>query len=140
MTGRKRHLVVDTLGLVWAVAVHSAGVQDRDGAKVVLARLLMLQVCGMLPRLARLWADGAYAGQLVAWARAAGGWTLEIVRRRDDVAGFVVLPKRWIVERTFGWLARYRRLSRDYETLPESGEALIRIAMISLMAHRLAPE
>ena len=140
MNGRKRHVVVDTLGLIWAVAVHSAGTQDRDGARVVLARLVMFKLCGMLPRLELIWADGGYAGQLVQWAKALAGWTLEIVKRCDDVKGFLVLPRRWVVERTFGWLGRYRRLSRDYETLPESSETLIRIAMINLMVHRLAPE
>ena len=140
MNGRKRHVVVDTLGLVLAVVVHSAGVQDRDGARAVLGVLAMHKLCGLLPRLKLIWADGGYAGQLVGWAKAAGGWVLEIVKRCDDVKGFVVLPRRWVVERTFGWLGRYRRLSRDYETLPESSETLIRIAMINLMVHRLAPE
>ena len=135
----KRHLVVDTLGLVWAVAVHSAAVQDRDGAKFVLARLIMLKLAGMLPRLKLIWADGGYAGKLVDWVSAASGWVLQIVKRSDDAKGFVVLPRRWVVERTFGWLGRYRRLSRDYETLTDSSETLIRLAMISLMARRLAP-
>jgi putative transposase len=133
-------VVVDTLGLVLAVVVHSAGVQDRDGARAVLGVLAVHKACGLLPRLRLIRADGGYAGRLVQWARAAGGWVLEIVKRCDDVKGFVVLPRRWVVERTFGWLGRYRRLSRDYETLPESSETLIRIAMINLMVHRLAPE
>ena len=140
MNGRKRHVAVDTLGLVWAVVVHSAAVQDRDGGRRVLGVLAVMRACGLLPRLKLIWADAAYAGKLVEWARAAGGWLLEIVKRADGVAGFVVLPKRWIVERTFGWLNRYRRLSKDYETLPENSETLIRLAMINLMAHRLAPE
>jgi putative transposase len=115
-------------------------VQDRDGAKLVLARLLMLKVCMLLPRLVLIWADGGYAGQLVAWVTAAGGWVLEIVKRSDDMKGFVVLPKRWIVERTFAWLGRYRRHSKDYEALPDSSEAMILISMINLMVHRLRPE
>ena len=94
----------------------------------------------MMPRLKPIWADGGYAGKLLDWAKAAGGWVLEIVKRTDDLAGFVVLPRRWIVERTFAWLNRYRRLSKDYETLPENSETLIRLAMINLMLHRLAPE
>lgn len=77
---------------------------------------------------------------MIAWIKAAGGWMMEIVKRRGDVKGFAVLPRRWIVERTFGWLGRYRRLSKDYETLAENSETLIRIAMINLMVHRLAPE
>ncbi len=134
MNGRKRHSVVDTLGLVLAVAVHAASLQDRDGAKLVLAKLV-----DHYPRLERLWADGGYAGQLVDWVRAMLGWTLTIVKRTDDLRGFQVLPKRWIVERTFAWLGRSRRLSKDYEGLPETSEAWIRIAMIHLMLKRLAP-
>ena len=131
--GRKRHLVVDTLGLLLAILVTAASVQDRDGAKRVLARLR-----GHAPRLRHLWADGAYAGALVDWVTTACGWTLEIVQRAAGTVGFVVIPKRWIVERTFGWLGRCRRLSQDYETLPETSEAFIRIAMIGLMTRRLA--
>ena len=131
--------MVDTLGLILAVAVHSAGVQDRDGARDVLARLMMVKLCGMLPRLALIWADGGYAGQLIGWVKAAGGWVLEIVKRCDDVRGFVVLPRRWVVERTFAWLGRYRRMSKDYEELTDNSETMIRLAMINLMVHRLKP-
>jgi putative transposase len=132
--GRKRHLAVDTLGLVLAVVVHSAAIQDRDGAKLVLAKL----AAGGFARLRLVWADGGYAGKLVDWVRETCGWRLAIVKRSDDARGFQVLPKRWIVERTLGWLSRYRRLSKDYEYLPESAEAMIRIAMIRLMLARLA--
>jgi len=125
---------VDTLGLVLAVVVHAASVQDRDGARLVLAKLL-----GHFPRLRLLWADGGYAGKLVDWVRDTCGWVLEIVKRSDDVTGFQVLPKRWIVERTFAWLGRYRRLSKDYEATTASGEAWVTIAMIHLMVRRLAP-
>ena len=131
--GRKRHLVVDTLGLLLAILVTAASVQDRDGAKAVLTRLH-----GRAPRLAHLWADGAYAGALVAWVQKVCGWVLEIVARVPGTKGFVVLPKRWIVERTFGWFDRARRLSKDYEVLPDTSEAFIRIAMITLMTRRLA--
>jgi putative transposase len=126
--------VVDTLGLILAIVVHAGNVQDRDGARLVLAKLL-----GFFPRLSLIWADGGYAGKLIEWARAMGGWTLQVVRRNDDLEGFVVLPRRWIVERTFAWLGRYRRLSKDYETLTDSSETMIRIAMINLMVHRLKP-
>ena len=132
--GRKRHLVVDTLGLVLAVVVHAANIQDRDGAKLVLAKLV-----GHSSRLKLIWADGGYAGQLIGWARHVGRWVLEIVKRSDDVSGFVILPKRWIVERTFAWLNRYRRLSKDYETLTNSSENVIYLAMIHLMVRRLKP-
>jgi putative transposase len=131
--GRKRHVIVDTLGLILAVLVHAGDIQDRDGARLVLERLH-----DRFPRLKLIWADGGYAGKLVDWVKATCRWTLEIVKRSDDIAGFVVLPKRWIVERTFSWLYRYRRLSKDYEQLPENSEAMILIAMINLMSRRLA--
>ena len=134
MKGRKRHLVVDTLGLVLAVVVHAANVQDRDGAKLVLQKLV-----GRFPRLTLIWADGGYTGQLIAWTKQLANWTLEIVKRSDDRHSFQVLPKRWIVERTLGWLGRYRRLSKDYEELTASSEAMVRIAMIRLMLRRLQP-
>ena len=133
MTGRKRHLVVDTLGLVLAVVVHPADVQGRDGAKLVLSKLK--EGCA---RLRLIWADAGYAGQLVSWAQTFGGWVLEIVRRSAQHV-FQVLPRRWVVERTFAWLGRHRRLAKDYEALPATSAALIQIAMIHLMIHRLAP-
>lgn len=122
------------MGLVLAVVVHAASIQDRDGAKLVLALLK-----GRCPRLKLIWADAGYAGQLIEWTRKLGRWVLEIVRRSDDVTGFVVLPKRWIVERTFGWFGRYRRLSKDYETLTNSSEAVIYLSMTHLMVRRLRP-
>jgi putative transposase len=133
VTGRRRHLVVDTLGLVLAVVVHPADVQDRDGAKLVLPVLKE-----GFARLRLIWADAGYAGQLVSWAQTFGGWVLEIVRRSQPHA-FEVLPRRWVVERTFAWLGRHRRLARDYEALPQTSETLIYIAMIHLMVHRLSP-
>jgi putative transposase len=126
--------VVDTLGLIIALVVHPANLQDRDGAKLVLAKLV-----GWLPRLKLIWADGAYAGKLIGWVKDLGGWLLQIVKRCDDVKGFVILPKRWIVERTFGWFGRYRRLSKDYEALTDSSESMIYLAMIHLMVRRLSP-
>lgn len=134
MTGRKRHIVVDTLGLLLAVVVHAANIQDRDGARLVLAKLV-----GRFPRLKLIWADGGYAGQLVEWARTFGGWLLEIVKRPLDSHQFQVLPRRWVVERTLAWLGRCRRLSKDYEELPQTSEAWVHIAMIHLMLRRLRP-
>ena len=133
MKGRKRHIVVDTLGLPLAVAVHPADIQDRDGARLVLTRLL-----GRFPRLQLIWADGAYGGKLVEWARTVGGWTLELVRRPPQQHTFQVLPRRWVVERTFGWLNLQRRLSKDYEALCETTETWIYIAMTGLTLRRLA--
>jgi len=126
--------------MILAVVVHSAALQDRDGALGVLAKLL---AAGSFPRLTLIWADGGYAGRLVRFLdrlKRSLGWALQIVKRTDDVKGFVVLPKRWIVERTFGWLGRYRRLSKDYEEQTRNSETMIRLAMINLMLHRLEPE
>jgi len=126
--------VVDTLGLVMAVVVHAANIQDRDGAKSVLRKL-----AGGFSRLSLIWADGGYAGKLIDWAFNFGRWVLQIVERNKDVKGFSVLPRRWVVERTFSWLGKYRRLSKDYESLPVSSETMIQLAMINLMIHRLKP-
>jgi len=131
--GRKRHILVDTLGLLLMVVVHIASIQDRDGAKSVLEK-----VKGRFSRLQLIWADGGYAGSLIDWVKEVCGWVLEIVKRSDAMKGFQVLPHRWIVERTFGWLGRYRRLSKDYEGLPETSEAMIYAAMTHLMVRRLA--
>ena len=123
---------MDIIGILLIVVVHSANIQDRDGAKLVLE-----QVKGTFSRLELIWADAGYSGQLVDWVKGMCGWILEIVKRSDDVKGFQVLPHRWIVERTFGWLGRYRRLSKDYEMLTESSQALIYAAMIHIMIRRL---
>ena len=115
------------------VLVHAASIQDRDGAKLLLAKAKQCY-----SRLRLIWADAAYSGKLVAWVLTTCSWTLEIVKRSDDAKGFQVLPRRWVVERTFAWLGRYRRLSKDYEALPETSEAIIYAAMIRLMVRRLA--
>jgi putative transposase len=134
VTGRKRHLAVDTLGLILAVVVHRADVQDQDGA-----RLLFDQVRHGFGRLKVIFADAAYARSgLPDWVHATFGWILQTVLRPVGVKGFVVLPKRWIVERTFAWLGRCRRNSKDYERIPESSAAMIQITMINLMSRRLA--
>jgi putative transposase len=135
---------VDTNGLLLAVVVHSAGIQDREGACLLLSGLVNP---AYLPRLSLIWADGGYsgggyAGKLVEWVcRRRDGLTLEIVKRsapQEGQEGFVVLPRRWVVERTFAWLLRWRRLHRDVEKLPESSQAWIYIAMTKLMLQRLA--
>jgi putative transposase len=135
VNGIKRHILVDTMGLLLIVIVHTANIQDRDGAKLVLTKLLQRLRCR---RLQRIWADGGYAGKLVEWVADKYQFVLEIVKRTDDMQGFVVLPHRWVVERTFGWLNRYRRLAKNYERKTESSEAMVQIAMIRLMLRRLA--
>lgn len=134
ITGRKRHLIVDTMGLLLAVVVQSAALPDQDGACFVLARMK-----GWFTRLRLIWADSAYGRNgLPSWVKETFGWTIQTVLRPVGIKGWVVLPKRWIVERTFAWIGRYRRNSKDYERLPESSEAMIKIAMIHLMLRRLA--
>jgi putative transposase len=123
------------MGLLLIVVVTAASVQDRDGAKLALQKL---QEKLALPRLKLIWADGGYRGKLVDWVKGTFSWVLEIVKRNDDVSGFVVLPRRWVVERTYGWLNNYRRLSKDYEELPETSEAVIYAAMMHIMVRRLA--
>ena len=130
--GRKRHFLVDTLGLLLAVVVHSAKLQDRDGVK-----LLLFKIRHTFPKLKIVWADGGYAGKLEDWVKRFFNWTLDIVRKREDAKGFELLPKRWIVERTFAWIGRYRRLSKDYECSVKTSEAMIYLAMIRLMLKRL---
>lgn len=121
------------MGLIMAVVVHCAGIQDRDGAKLVCMKLL-----GHFPRLSLIWADGGYADKLIDWMACFGGWVLQIVKRSDAANGFEVLPRRWVVERTFGWLMKFRRLSKDYEETVKSSEAWILLAMTNIMVRRLA--
>ena len=130
--GRRRHLLVDTLGNLLGVQVLPGDIQDREAARLLLAALARL-----LPRLRRLWADQNYTGSLGVWIQEQFGWTLEIVHKLPDQAGFVVLPKRWIVERTLAWFGRNRRLSKDYEFWPQTTESWIYLASIHLMLKRL---
>jgi transposase len=130
--GRKRHIVVDTLGLILAVMVTPASTGDRNAAQELLSR-----AAARHHRLRRVWADSGYTGMLVSWCATALNLMLTIIRRSDGQEGFVVLPKRWIVERTFAWLTRSRRLARDYERLPASSEAMILWSMTMVMTRRL---
>ncbi len=132
VNGRKRHIAVDTLGLLLAVLVTAASVQDRDGARPLLWRLRVAH-----RRVRLVWADAAYAGRLVVWAAAALGLRVDIIRRRLAHA-FQVLPRRWVVERTFAWISRYRRTVRDYERLPDHHQAMVTWAMTTVMTRRLA--
>ena len=134
ITGRKRHLAVDTLGMILTVVVHAASFQDQDGARQVFKKLKE-----KFSRLKVIFGDSAYGRSgLPAWVKKSFGWILQTVLRPVGIKGFVVLPKRWIVERTFAWLGRYRRHSKDYEKTTESSEALTYIAMTALMSKRLA--
>jgi putative transposase len=154
LSGRKRHVLVDTEGLVLRVKVHSAAVQDRAAVPLVLEG-----VHEEFPRLAHVWVDQGYTGRGKAWIEAQLGWSVEVVGHPPKPRGVWapigavidwealrpkgfrgVLPRRWVVERTFAWLGRSRRLARDYERKPEHAEAMIKIAMIRLMAARLAGE
>jgi len=159
--GRKRHLLVDTQGLVLKAKVHGAGITDRDGIKPLLEHAK-----DRFPRLSHLWLDGGYKGKSKEWIERALGWTVEVVQHPPKMApqevmkawarewakegiaidwekllppkGFRVLPRRWVVERTFAWLGQDRRMSKDYEKLPATSEALIYVAMTRLMVRRLA--
>ena len=130
--GRKRHLLVDVLGLILTVVVTPASVQDRDGADPVLR-----QAHREYPTLKKVWVDGAYNGQVIERIRLDTGLDIEMTKRTDDVTGFVVVPKRWVVERTNGWLGKYRILSKEYERTIESSRADVLHAMTSLMLRRL---
>ena len=132
--GKKRHILVDTQGLLMHALVHAADIQDRDGGALVMATLF-----GMFPFLLKLYADGGYQGPEFqrALKKSLARVNLEIVKRSDQVKGFVVLPKRWIVERTFAWLGRCRRLAKDWENLTRNALAFLRLASIRLMLRKL---
>lgn len=133
VTGRKRHILVDTLGLLLNVVVHSADIQDRDGARWVLDR----RTRHLFPFIERVFADAGYQGPKTAAIVAKSGcWKLEVVKR-NELHRFVVLPKRWIVERTLAWISHNRRLARDFERYVQSAAAFIRLAMIRIMLRRL---
>jgi transposase len=133
INGRRRHLICDTIGLLLMINVTAGDVTDRQAATDMLPALH-----GRFPTITKLWADSGYTGTLITWALAALHLVVTVIKRSDDVSGFVVLPHRWVVERTFGWLLRSRRLARDYERRPDSSEAMIRWSMTMLMIRRLA--
>jgi putative transposase len=136
ITGRKRHIVVDTMGLLLAVVVTAASVDDAAGGEQVLG----LVESDAFPRLRVIWADGKYhSHNLYAWIEENADYRLQIVSRPAEAKGFVLLPKRWVAERTLAWLGRSRRLSKDYEVLNETSEAMIMISAIHMMVKRLAP-
>jgi len=131
--GRKRHILVDTLGHLLKVIVHAGDIQDRDGAKLLLSALLPI----LKLRLLKIWADGGYRGTLIDWVQQNLNVILEIVSPPPDQTGFSVLPRRWVVERTFAHLGNYRRLSKDYEQYTRSSEGMIYLASIHTMLKRL---
>jgi transposase len=133
VNGRKRHIVTDTIGLLLVVMVTPASVQDRDGGAAIVKLAHKL-----VPSLRHIFADGGYAGRLVVKAKRYWKITVEVVKKPADQVGFAVLPRRWVVERTFAWLMRWRRLVRDYERLPETHEAFVKWAMIGVMLNRLS--
>jgi transposase len=131
--GRKRHILTDTLGLMVGLVVHGADVQDRDGAPVVLR-----SIRHRYPWLRHVFADGGYGGdKLRGRLSKIGQWTIEVIKRTDKARGFEPLPRRWVVERTFAWLNRCRRLAKDFETSLDSAEAWILVANIRLLTRRL---
>ena len=131
--GRKRHILVDTLGLLLIVVVHTADIADSQGARMVLSKARW-----RFKSLKHVWADGGYVGSLIEWAKHNFNLVVQVVKRSDNDKGFKVLVRRWVVERTLGWISRNRRMAKDYESLPESSEALVQITMIRLMLVRLA--
>jgi putative transposase len=133
INGRKRHILVDTLGNLLDVVVHAAGVQDYHGARQVFCKL-----AGTVTSLQKVWADGIYSkGGLIDWLRETFQISLDIVHRPSDQVGFQVLPRRWVVERTFAWFGRYRRLSKDYERCLQSSEGMIYLASIQTLLRRI---
>ncbi|WP_067896077.1 IS5 family transposase [Nocardia vaccinii] len=131
--GRKRHIATDTSGLLLAVVVTAASIQDRDAAHRLLTALR-----ARFATVSLVFADGGYAGRLLVWAKSVLALTVQIVKRVDTATGFEVLPRRWVVERSFGWLAKHRRTVRDYETRPDHHEAIVYIAAIHALTRRLA--
>ncbi len=132
--GRKRHILVDTLGLMITLVVTTACVQDRDGLRKLLRSFGIHR-----KKLRKIWVDGGYRGAILEWVKSRFRYSLEVVLRSDEMKGFVLLPKRWVVERTFAWLNNHRRLSKDYERYTKTSETMIQIAMMRLMLRRLKP-
>ena len=132
VTGRKRHIITDTMGFILAIVIHNADIQDRVGARLVLRELQH-----KYPLMRKILADGGYSGTLIEWTLSVFGWTLEIVSKVAGISVFSVIPKRWIVERTFGWFNFNRRLAKDYEGIEECSVAFVQLVMIRIMLNRI---
>jgi putative transposase len=130
--GRKQHIITDTMGLLLVVIVHAANIHDSQAAYDVINKLR-----GRFSRMIKIFADGGYRGELIEKIQKSFGWILDIVLRSDHNKSFIVLPKRWVVERTFAWFESYRRLSKDYEYHTDTSETMIQLAMIRLMLNRI---
>jgi putative transposase len=130
--GRKQHIITDTLGLILAVVIHAANIHDSKGAMTVIEGLK-----GRFPRLQKIVADGGYRGEMIEKVKNTFGWILEIVLRPEAAKKFTILPKKWILERTFSWFESYRRLSKDYEVLPETSQTMIYLTMMQIMLNRI---
>ena len=147
MSGRKRHILLDTMGLLLIIIVHAAHVSEQTGARQIMEKVALAKAAGrsFFQRLRLWWVDAGYqAGKdFCAWVRTLLGWRVEVVKRPEVNAhkkqGFILLPRRWVVERSFAWLNNYRRLRKDYEQLPQSSETMVYLAMTNLMLHRLKP-
>ena len=134
VNGRKRTILVDTMGLLLAAVVHGAQRSDHKGLI-----LLALWFAPLWQSLKLIWTDSTFGGKdFLAWVKQAFGWTLEVVKKKEGQKGFEVLPRRWVVERTFSWFGRYRRLSKEYEYFPTTSETMLYIAMVNIMVRRLA--
>jgi putative transposase len=134
VNGRKRHILVDTQGNLLKVKVHAANIQDRDGGQLLLESIPDDMLC----RFKKIWADGGYRGRFVDWVFERKGWIVEVVKKLDK-KGFSVLPRRWVVERTFAWTSKCRRLSKDYEQRCESEEAWFYLSMSCILLNRIVP-
>jgi len=132
INGRKRHIITDTMGFIIAIVIHSANIQDREGAKETIEELRY-----KYPRLIKILADQGYTGELTNWVFKGFNYTLEIVKKVAGIGGFNVLPQRWIVERTFGWLGFQRRLVNDYECIEDCSKSFVHLAMIRIMLNRI---
>jgi len=132
INGRKRHIITDTIGLLLDVVVHAANIHDSKAAEAVISKMAF-----RFPKLKTIFADGGYRGELIERVKLVYGWVISIILRSDKSKNFEVLPKRWVVERTFSWFESYRRLSKDFEYLTDTSETMVKLASIRLLLNRI---